>query len=327
MKKITAFGEIMMRITPKDNMLIEDTDQFETYYGGTESNTLVTLSSLGNKTTYITKIPNDSLGKGVMRHLRKHNVGLEGVILGGDSLGLYFMEQGFGQRPSKVIYHRKGSSVNTLKLAELDIDKIFENANWFHVTGISLGISEHAKELAIELVKIAKERKMIVSFDFNYRSKLWTIESAREAYKEIMPYVDVCFGNIFDLNNLLLIKEEDDNKTINKLLSMYNIKYLINTKREIINSNSHSISAHAYTKETNYQTEKYSFEILDRIGAGDAFVAGVVHVLNQDINDIDNALKFGVKCDILKHFVKGDVLSITKEEVENFKLEGQDVIR
>lgn len=327
MKKITAFGEIMMRISPKDNMLIEDTDQFDTYYGGTESNTLVTLSALGNKTTYITKIPSDSLGKGVVRHLRKHNVGLEGVVFGGDGLGLYFMEQGFGQRPSKVIYHRKGSSVNTLTIDELDLDLIFENANWFHVTGISLAISQNAKELSLELVKEAKKRNMIVSFDFNYRSKLWTIEEARDTYMEIMPYIDVCFGNVFDINNFLLIKENTNELTINKLLSMYNIKYLINTKRDIINSNSHKISAHAYTLNNQYHTDEASFEILDRIGAGDAFVAGVVHVLNQNINDIDKALEYGMKCDILKHFVKGDILSITQEEIENFKLEGQDVVR
>ena len=327
MKKIVAFGEIMMRISPKDNMLIEDTNQFETYYGGTESNTLATLASLGNKTTYITKIPNDSLGKGVVRHLRKFGIGTEGVVFGGEKLGLYFMEQGFGQRPSQVIYHRSGSSVNSLAIEELNLDLIFENANWFHVTGISLAISSNARKLVMDIVKEAKKRNITISFDFNYRSKLWSVEQARDAYIEIMPYVDVCFGNIFDLNNLLLIKEENDTQTINRLLSMYSVKYLINTKREIINGNLHSIYANAYALNKNYHTEKSTFEILDRIGAGDAFVAGVVNVLSENLDDIENALSFGVKCDVLKHFVKGDVLSITKEEVENFKLDGQDVVR
>lgn len=328
MKKIVAFGEIMLRLSPKDNNIIEDTNEYDAYYGGTESNTLVTLSSLGNETTYITKVPNDSLGKSVIRHLRKHNVGTEGVIFGGDRLGLYFMEQGFGGRPSQVLYHRKGSSVNTLTLDELNIDQIFENANWFHLTGITLGISNQAKELAIKLCEIAKNKNITISFDFNYRSKLWTIEEAKSAYKEIMPYIDVCFGNIFDLNNFLDINGEN---AIETFLKMYNIKYLINTKREVINNNTHRISGLAYqyqnNKLNNYQTNSYTFEILDRIGAGDCYDAGIIHLLNQDINNIEEALNFGIRCDILKHFVKGDVLSITEQEVLRYNPIHQDVKR
>lgn len=328
MKKIVAFGEIMLRLSPKDNNIIEDTNEYDAYYGGTESNTLVTLSSLGNETTYITKVPNDSLGKSVIRHLRKHNVGTEGVIFGGDRLGLYFMEQGFGGRPSQVLYHRKGSSVNTLTLDELNIDQIFENANWFHLTGITLGISNQAKELAIKLCEIAKNKNITISFDFNYRSKLWTIEEAKFAYKEIMPYIDVCFGNIFDLNNFLDINGEN---AIETFLKMYNIKYLINTKREVINNNTHRISGLAYqyqnNKLNNYQTNSYTFEILDRIGAGDCYDAGIIHLLNQDINNIEEALNFGIRCDILKHFVKGDVLSITEQEVLRYNPIHQDVKR
>lgn len=328
MKKIVAFGEIMLRLSPKDNNIIEDTNEYDAYYGGTESNTLVTLSSLGNETTYITKVPNDSLGKSVIRHLRKHNVGTEGVIFGGDRLGLYFMEQGFGGRPSQVLYHRKGSSVNTLTLDELNIDQIFENANWFHLTGITLGISNQAKELAIKLCEIAKNKNITISFDFNYRSKLWTIEEAKSAYKEIMPYIDVCFGNIFDLNNFLDINGEN---AIETFLKMYNIKYLINTKREVINNNTHRISGFAYQYQNNqlnnYQTNSYTFEILDRIGAGDCYDAGIIHLLNQDINNIEEALNFGIRCDILKHFVKGDVLSITEQEVLRYNPIHQDVKR
>lgn len=328
MNKIVAFGEIMLRLSPKENNIIEDTNEYDAYYGGTESNTLVTLSSLGNKTSYITKVPNDSLGKGVIRHLRKHNVGTEGVILGGDRLGLYFMEQGFGGRSSQVLYHRKGSSVNTLTLDELNIDQIFENASWFHLTGITLGISNQAKELAIKLCEIAKNRNITISFDFNYRSKLWTIEEAVSAYKEIMPYIDVCFGNIFDLNNFLEIKGEN---AIETFLKMYNIKYLINTKREVINNNTHKISGLAYQYQdnhlNNYQTNSYTFEILDRIGAGDCFDAGIIHILNKNINNIEEALNFGIRCDILKHFVKGDVLSITEQEVLNYNPIHQDVKR
>ncbi len=327
MNKIVALGEIMLRLSPANNYILEESNSFEAYYGGTESNTLVTLSSLGNKTTYITKIPDDSLGKGVINHLRKHNVGLEGVVLGGDQLGLYFMEQGFGGRPSKVLYHRKGSSINTLTIEELDLDKIFNESSWFHLTGITLGISENAKKIAFKLCEEAKKRNITISFDFNYRSKLWTIEEAKSAYQEIMPYIDVCFGNIFDINNFLDINGDD---AIIQFLRKYQVKYLINTKREIINNNTHKIAAYSYQydeqlKVTN--TNNYTFEILDRIGAGDCFDAGIIHLLNQDINNIEEALNFGIKCDILKHFVKGDVLSVFEKEVLNFNPSCQDVIR
>ena len=327
MNKIVALGEIMLRLSPANNYILEESNNFEAYYGGTESNTLVTLSSLGNQTTYITKIPDDSLGKGVINHLRKHNVGLDGVILGGNQLGLYFMEQGFGGRPSKVLYHRKGSSVNTLIIEELDLDKIFNEASWFHLTGITLGISENAKKIAIQLCKEAKKRNITISFDFNYRSKLWTIEDAKKAYQEIIPYIDVCFGNVFDINNFLDIIGED---AISQFLRKYQVKYLINTKREIINNNTHKIAGYAYQysdklKVTN--TNNFTFEILDRIGAGDCFDAGIIHILNQDLNNIEEALNFGIKCDILKHFVKGDILSVSEKEVLNFNPICQDVIR
>ena len=328
MNKIVAFGEIMLRLTPRNNNIIEESKEFDAYYGGTESNTLVTLSSLGNKTTYITKLPKDELGKGVVTHLRKHNVGLEGIVYGGDHLGLYFMEQGFGGRPSKVLYHRKGSSINTLKYEELNIDGIFKDASWFHLTGITLGISENAKKLAILLCKEAKKRKMNISFDFNYRSKLWTIDEAKGAYQEIMEYVDVCFGNVFDLNNFLDIK---GNNTIKEFLTKYQVKYLINTKRAVINTNTHNIAGCAYQvindKLIEYTTNSYTFEILDRIGAGDCFDAGIIHILNQNNDKIQQALDLAIKCDILKHFVKGDVLSATLDEVLNFNPICQDVKR
>lgn len=327
MNKIVALGEIMLRLSPANNYILEESNNFEAYYGGTESNTLVTLSSLGNQTTYITKIPDDSLGKGVINHLRKHNVGLDGVILGGNQLGLYFMEQGFGGRPSKVLYHRKGSSVNTLIIEELDLDKIFNEASWFHLTGITLGISENAKKLAIQLCEEAKKRNITISFDFNYRSKLWTIKEAKKAYQEIMPYIDVCFGNVFDINNFLDITGED---AINQFLRKYQVKYLINTKREVINNNTHMIAGYAYQYNDKLKvinTNNYTFEILDRIGAGDCFDAGIIHILNQDLNNIEEALNFGIKCDILKHFVKGDVLSVSEKEVLNFNPICQDVIR
>ena len=186
MKKIVAYGEIMMRLTPENFISLEDANKLDICYGGTDSNVLVALSHLGNKTSYSTKLPDNQLGEAVKRHLLRHEVGIESIIFGGSTLGLYFMEKGYGSRASNVIYHRKGSVINTLNEDEFNYDNVFNGASWFHVTGISLAISEASKAVAIRLCKEAKKRNIIVSFDFNYRSTLWSLEEAKYAYKEIM---------------------------------------------------------------------------------------------------------------------------------------------
>ena len=200
--KVLAYGEIMLRLSTADYTRLEDTDNFDACYGGTESNVLVALSHLGDETSYISKVPNNALGEGVIRHLRKHNVGLEHLLVGGSTLGIYFLQPGFGSLPSKVIYHRKGAVVNTILEDDLCYDEIFNGVSWFHVTGISLAISENSKKVSIRLCKEAKKRGVKVSFDFNYRATLWTIDEAKVAFNEIMQYVDVCFGNQYDLKNL-----------------------------------------------------------------------------------------------------------------------------
>ena len=317
--KIVAYGEIMMRLTPQNYGKIEDSNNYESYYGGTESNVLIALSHLGDSTEYITKVPNNSLGEGVIRHLLRHKVNTENIVKDGTTLGIYFMEQGFGNRASKVIYSRKNAVVNTLTLDELELDKIFDNASWFHVSGISLAISKNSKNISIFLAKEAKKRNLKVSFDFNYRATLWSIEEANKAYKEIMPYVDVCFGNTFDLENLLDIKEAKDEDTIKTFLITYNVAYLANTTRNVTSSTFNSLSASLYQMENDnlkvVKTEEEEFEILDRIGGGDAFVGGVIHVLNADFSNVKDAIDLGLKCGILKHLIKGDVLSMNQDEI------------
>ena len=330
MSKIVAYGEIMLRLSPSELNTIEDSNFFNGFYGGTESNVLVALSHLGNKTSFLSKVPQNSLGEGVKRHLLRHNVGIDYLLFGGSTLGLYFMEQGFGSKPSKVIYHRKEAVINTLKEEDFDYDKVFKDASWFHVSGISLAISENSKDVAIRLLKEAKKRNIKVSFDFNYRASLWTVDKAKSAYKEIMQYVDVCFGNKFDLINFL---DLSDKNPIELLLNTYNVTYLFHTNREIINSSCHCLSAMGYYMENDKVkticTEPEKFEVLDRIGGGDAFDAGIIHVLNNDFENVNDALQLGAKCDILKHLVKGDVLSLSNREINEWLVnqKKRDVIR
>lgn len=328
--KVLAYGEIMLRLSTADYTRLEDTDNFDACYGGTESNVLVALSHLGDETSYISKVPNNALGEGVIRHLRKHNVGLEHLLVGGSTLGIYFLQPGFGSLPSKVIYHRKGAVVNTILEDDLCYDEIFNGVSWFHVTGISLAISENSKKVSIRLCKEAKKRGVKVSFDFNYRATLWTIDEAKVAFNEIMQYVDVCFGNQYDLKNLG-IKGDSYEEMIENFLGKYDVKYLINTTRTIIDANTQSLRGSLYYlnegKLDYIQTLDEQFEVLDRIGGGDAFVAGIIHILNKEFENKTEALHLGLKCGILKHLVKGDVLSLSETEIKEWINNNKDVIR
>ena len=324
MKKIVAYGEIMMRLTPQNLASLEDANTLDLCYGGTESNVLVALSHLGDETSFLTKLPDNQLGEAVTRHLLRHQVGVSDIVYGGSMLGIYFMEQGFSSRPSSVIYHRKAAVINTLSINDFDYDKVFNGASWFHVTGISLAISEASKLVAIKLCQEAKKRNITVSFDFNYRATLWSLDEAKNAYKEIMEYVDICFGNSFDLTNFMDISDN----SIKTFLKQYNVKYLIHTTRNIIDANTQELSGHLYSADLELHTEAKGFEVLDRIGGGDAFVAGIIHVLNKDINNLSDALSLGIDLGILKHLVSGDVLGLSGREINKWLNNSKkDVIR
>ena len=324
MGKIVAYGEIMMRLTPQNLASLEDANTLDLCYGGTESNVLVALSHLGDETSFLTKLPDNQLGEAVTRHLLRHQVGVSDIVYGGSMLGIYFMEQGFSSRPSSVIYHRKAAVINTLSINDFDYDKVFNGASWFHVTGISLAISEASKLVAIKLCQEAKKRNITVSFDFNYRATLWSLDEAKNAYKEIMEYVDICFGNSFDLTNFMDISDN----SIKTFLKQYNVKYLIHTTRNIIDANTQELSGHLYSADLELHTEAKGFEVLDRIGGGDAFVAGIIHVLNKDINNLSDALSLGIDLGILKHLVSGDVLGLSGREINKWLNNSKkDVIR
>lgn len=324
MGKIVAYGEIMMRLTPQNLVSLEDANTLDLCYGGTESNVLVALSHLGDETSFLTKLPDNQLGEAVTRHLLRHQVGVSDIVYGGSMLGIYFMEQGFSSRPSSVIYHRKAAVINTLNINDFDYDKVFNGASWFHVTGISLAISEASKLVAIKLCQEAKKRNITVSFDFNYRATLWSLEEAKNAYKEIMEYVDICFGNSFDLSNFMDINDN----SIKTFLKQYNVRYLIHTTRNIIDANTQELSGNLYSADLELHTEAKRFEVLDRIGGGDAFVAGIIHVLNKDINNLSDALLLGIDLGILKHLVSGDVLGLSGREINKWLNNSKkDVIR
>ena len=327
-EKIITFGEIMLRLSTPDNYTINQTNSYIANYGGGEANVAVALAHMGHKTYFMTKLPPNQLGDGAIAHLKSHGVNTDYIVRGSTTMGIYFLETGFGGRPSKVIYNRKHSAITRISLNEFDLSKVFEGATWFHVSGITLALNERVKKFAIECAKYCHEHRIKVSFDFNYRSKLWTIEEALPAYREIIKYVDIAFGSFFDVNTIIGIPLDEGlenaslhEKRLNvipKLLKKYGIKYMFGTDRVVHSATENSLSGYVYTEKGAIKTDSVRFMIYDRIGGGDAFASGVIHGLLKNYDDPDYAVKFGLYTDVLKHTIYGDACVLSVEEIEDF---------
>ena len=326
--KIVAFGEIMLRLTPPDYTTIAQARNFVANYGGGEANVLVSLSHLGHNTSFLTKLPDNQLGDSAIKHLKSHGVNTDSIVRGSSNIGMYFVETGFGGRPSKVIYNRKYSSVTTIEPEEVDFDEVFKDATWFHLSGITLALGNHVRTLAFECLEYCKKYNVRVSFDFNYRSKLWnSIEEARPYFKRVIPYVSVLFANHFDIEQILEVSLDQEIQDItakkhalsHKLLKQTDIEYIFGTDRIVHTATDNSLSSYCVAKDGSFKSEDpIRFSIYDRIGGGDAFASGVIHGLIKDYNDTAYALKFGLATSILEHTLYGDVSTLSESEVEYF---------
>lgn len=325
--KIVAFGEIMLRLTPPDYTTIAQARNFIANYGGGEANVLVSLSHLGHKTEFLTKLPDNQLGDSAVKHLLGHGVETGNVVRGSSNIGMYFVETGFGGRPSKVLYNRKHSAITRIGEDEIDYDKVFENAKWFHLSGITLALGENVRNVAFKCLEACKKHGVTVSFDFNYRSKLWSIDEARPHFKKVIPYVDVLFASAFDMNTILEIQldnKDADNKEksielANKLISSSKVKYVFGTERVVYNATDNSLKSFCIFGNGDYKSDgPIRFSIYDRIGGGDAFASGVIHGLVKDFNNPEYALKFGLATSILEHTIYGDVSTFSEKEIQDF---------
>ena len=326
--KIVAFGEIMLRLTPPDYTTISEARNFVANYGGGEANVLVSLSHLGHKTEFITRLPNNQLGDSAIKHLNSHGVKTGNILRGGSNIGMYFVETGFGGRPSKVLYNRRHSAVTRIDSSEVDYDGIFSSASWFHLSGITLALGEKVREVAFKCLEYCKKYGVKVSFDFNYRSKLWSgIEEAKPHFKKVIPYVDVLFANHFDIGQILEVKLDkpvanvaDEKIALSqKLISQTNITYIFGTDRVVHTATDNSLSSYCICTDGSFKSEgPISFSIYDRIGGGDAFASGVIHGLIKNYKNPEYALKFGLATSILAHTLYGDVSTLSQSEIEEF---------
>ena len=205
-KRVVCFGEIMLRLAPSGYLRFSQATSFEAVYGGGEANVSVSLANYGIKSCFVTKLPKNDIGQAAINELRKFGVCTGKVVRGGDRVGIYYLEKGASQRPSKVIYDRKYSSIAEATSEDFDWNKIFEGAEWFHFTGITPALGENVAKITIEACKAAKEKGIKISCDLNYRKNLWTTEEAGKVMGEIMQYVDVCIANEEDAEKVFGIK-------------------------------------------------------------------------------------------------------------------------
>lgn len=327
MKKIVTLGEIMLRFSTTSGERLSQTTQLTVNYGGAEANVAVSLSHFGYKAYFLSKIPNNPLGIAVERHLKSHGVHTDYLLKGGERLGTYYLEAGVGERSAQVTYDRKYSSLSTLKSEEVKLEEILQGASLFHVSGITLALSPELRNLTLLALKKAKEYEVKTSFDFNYRAKLWSQTEAAEAIKPLLPFIDICSCGDLDAVHLLGIEQADDSLSqverlkyyYQKMKDMYpNIQYMSSTFRTVISASSNKLQGNLFADGKLHQSKVHHIEpIVDRVGGGDAFAAGVLHGILEEVTP-EKIVSFATAASALKHTIYGDCNVFTKDEINQF---------
>lgn len=327
-KKVVTFGEIMLRLSTPSFQRFVQANSFDVVYGGGESNVSVSLANYGFDSYFVSKVPAHEIGQACVNYLRQYGVNIDYVKRGGDRLGIYYLESGASQRPSKVIYDRADSAIAQVKPGEFDWEEIFRDKDLFHFTGITPAISDEAAEVTLEAVKAAKKAGLTVSCDLNFRKKLWTTEKANRIMTGLMEYVDIAVGNEEDAEKVFGIKAENTDITkgalddsgykevAQKLVERFGFKKVAITLRESYSASDNGWSALLYDGQEFYKSKKYDIRIVDRVGGGDSFCSGLLYGL---LNGMDNqkALEFAVAASCLKHTILGDFNLVSVAEVEN----------
>ena len=325
--KTVCFGEIMLRLNPEGYKRIRQTDVFNVSYAGGEANVAVSLANLGMDASFVSKLPDNELGKSAVGALRRYGVDVSDLVIGGPRIGIYFVEKGASQRPSKVIYDRANSSIALADKGEFDWKTIFRDCNWFHFTGITPALSEQMAQACMEACMTAKKLGITISCDLNYRNKLWSREKAKAVMSGLMPYVDVCIANEEDAADVFGIVAEgtdvnsgrlDRNGYISvaaKLTDLFRFRAVAVTLRSSISANDNRWAGMLYQGGKAYFSKEYDIHIVDRVGGGDSFGGGLIYSMQQNFTP-QKSIEFAVAASCLKHSIENDFNIVTVEEVE-----------
>jgi len=327
MKKVVTFGELMLRLAPPGYERFVQAAEFGATYGGGEANVAVSLANYGLDAAFVTKLPKHEIGQAAVNSLRRFGVDTTKITRGGDRVGIYFLEKGANQRPSKVVYDRANSAIATASMEDFDWDKIFDGVEWFHFTGITPALSKGTAEICKMAAKTAKDKGIMVSCDLNYRKNLWSKAEAGETMAALMPYVDLCIANEEDSADVFGITSSGTNvdagalnhdgyiDVAKQMVERFKFKYVAITLRESFSANHNDWSAMLYDGNEAYFSKKYQIKnIVDRVGGGDSFGSGLIYGLLTGM-DKQASLEFAVAASCLKHSVEGDLNLVSPTEV------------
>ena len=333
MAKVVTFGELMLRLAPIGYYRFFQNDQMQATFGGGEANVAVSLANFGLHSTYVTKLPKHAIGQGAVDSLRYFGVDTAQIVRGGDRVGVYFLEKGASQRGSVCIYDRAHSAIAESKPEDFDWDTIFEGADWFHFTGITPALGGNLVEICRQACKAAKTKGIKISCDLNYRGKLWTREQARAAMTDLCQYVDVCISNEEDAKDVFGIEAENTDiyggkldhaayKSVAKQLAdKFGFEKVAITLRTSISASDNDWAGMLYDGENYCFSKSYHLHIVDRVGGGDSFGAGLIYSILSGKTS-QQAIEFAVAASALKHSIEGDYNRVSVSEVE--KLAGGD---
>lgn len=317
--KVVSFGEIMLRLSPDGYYKLFQKPELNTSFCGAEANVAVALSNFGDEAEFVTALPDNDIGRAACRELMRYGVKTDNIVYTGDRLGIFFAEKGASQRPSKVIYDRKNSAIALADSSSFDWEKIFDGADWFHITGITPALSDSLAKISVDAVKAAKKAGLTVSCDINYRSKLWSAQKSRPVMTEIMKYVDVCIGNEEDAEIVFGIKAgttdvtkgqldtDGYKKSLQTVAETFGCKIVAYSQRKSYSASDNGWSGIIYDDEKKqvYTSAQYDIRITDRIGGGDAFASGLIYALHNNISP-ENAIETAAAAGCLDQTLEGD---------------------
>lgn len=323
---IICFGEIMLRLTPPNQERLLQMRQLDVQFGGSEANVAVSLAQFGAKVQYVSRVPGSEMGHAALGEVRRYGVDTTPSVYGGDRLGLYYLEMGAGNRSSKVIYDRANSGMASLQKGMIDWADMFKTATWFHWSGITPAISQSAADATLEAIQAAREAGITVSCDLNYRANLWKYgKTPADIMPELMKGCDVMLGDGDTIDTYFGIKGNDYLEVMEKTFEAFpKLQYIAMTARKAYHASHNAYKGFLHNRKALFESREYDIpDILDRIGAGDAFMGGLIYCLSHptpppQYESVEQyAVNFATATAALKHSVRGDFNLVSVTEVES----------
>ncbi len=324
--KVLTFGELMLRLAPHGYLRFSQANDYQATYGGGEANVAISLANFGMDAGFVSKLPTNEIGQAGVNELRKYGVNIDHVARGGERVGIYFLEKGASQRASKVIYDRAHSSIATASPEDFDWENIFKGVDWFHFTGITPALGKGVADITLTAIKEAKKQGVKVSCDLNYRNNLWTKAEANETMSGLAPYIDLVVANEEDSADVFQITSKGTDvaqgeinhdgyiSVAEQMVEKFGFETVAITLRESITANDNKWSAMLYKDGKAHFSKVYDVHIVDRVGGGDSFGAGLIYSLLNGYSNQD-AIEFAVAASCLKHTVEGDFNRVSVAEV------------